>query len=115
MSDSPIVPPGLPKLVRDNIPQIIHDASHVEPKIRVAKDDAEFRSFLLKKTVEEAVEVYDTKGNKSELLKELADMRELLMALMQLENITESEIEKIRLLKKAKNGGFEKRYIFEGK
>ena len=106
---------SLPKLVRDNIPQIIRDNDKVEPTIEVAKDDAKFLHYILKKFVEEAIEMSEEGENREELTKELADIMELVSTLAELENIDLEEVEKIRKLKQEKNGGFKERYILISK
>ncbi len=102
----------LPKLVRDNIPAIIFKNHKKDPQISIAKDDAEFVSYLLKKFVEEAVEVMNH-TDREDLMKELADIKEVTRKLMQIFKISEKEVEEIRELKEKTNGGFEKRYILE--
>ncbi len=104
----------LPKLVRDNIPQIIKDKDGNEPKVTIAHDDKAYLNYLLKKMVEESVEVQNH-SDRQDLIAELADVKELTLTVMKLIGIPEDEIEKMRLLKKEKNGGFEKRYILERK
>jgi predicted house-cleaning noncanonical NTP pyrophosphatase (MazG superfamily) len=49
-----------PKLVRD----IIKARTGVSPEHRIASDDAEFESFLLKKVVEEATELQHSSEHK---------------------------------------------------
>ncbi len=107
----PPIETELPKLVRDNIPAIIASDGR-DPKFRVAAEDHEFLTFILKKVVEEAVEVQNHE-NPDELVKELADLKELTLALMKLTDITEEQIEAIRVAKAEKNGAFNKRYILE--
>lgn len=103
---------NLPKLVRDTIPDIIARNEGKKPKVRIVKDDKELLVFLLKKLVEEAVEVQQHE-DRADLVKELADMKEVTLAVMGLLGISEEEIEKVRVIKKEENGGFEKGYILE--
>lgn len=102
----------LPKLVRDNIPQIIKRKTGRTPNISIAKHNHVYLSFLLKKLIEEAYEAQAT-TSKAELVKELADIKEVIITLMNLIDISDDKVEKNRIAKKEKNGGFEKRYILQ--
>ncbi len=100
----------LPKLVRDRIPEIIKDKTGKLPETRVLENDEEYLKFLLKKVVEEARELeYSIKeGNTKE---ELADVLELVKAIMELKSYNAEEIEHLREEKAVKNGGFKKRIL----
>lgn len=67
--------------------------------------DEEFAKELKNKLVEEASEVRDTES-REDLIKELADVMEVIEALTSLHDITKEEIEKERLLKGQTNGHF---------
>lgn len=99
-----------PKLVRDRIPDIIKDKTDKFPEIRVLESDEEYLKYLLKKVVEEARELeYSVKeGNTKE---ELADVLELVKAIMELKGYSAEEIEHLREEKATKNGGFKKRIL----
>ncbi len=103
-----------PKLVRDNIPDIIKARTGVNPEQRIASDDAEFESFLLKKVVEEAIELQHS-GEQDNLEEEIADINEIIQALMQLRNKKSEAIAAIQEEKRKKNCGFEKRIIMLSK
>lgn len=103
---------SLPKLVRDKIPQIIESNEKRKANVSTATDDKKYLEYLLKKLIEEADEVRHH-ADKEDLIKELADLKELTLAIMKLCDIKEDDIEKIRMIKKEKNGAFEKRYILE--
>lgn len=103
----------LPKLVRDNIPDLIKQNEGVGPKIRIAKDDKEFLGFALKKVIEESVEVFEAKLDRTELIKEIADLFEIISIVTKTLKITPKEIDEIQTAKRIKNGGFEKRIILE--
>jgi predicted house-cleaning noncanonical NTP pyrophosphatase (MazG superfamily) len=103
-----------PKLVRDNIPDIIKERTGVSPEQRIASDDAEFESFLLKKVVEEAIELQHS-GEHDNLGEEIADINEIIQTLMQLREKKAEEIAAIQKEKREKNGGFEKRIIMLSK
>lgn len=93
------------KLIRDKIPQII-EANKGKYEIRVMNDN-EFKRELKKKLVEEAKELKGTK--KSELLKELADVLELINSIAESENISFEIIEKKQKQRRKERGGFKKR------
>lgn len=103
-----------PKLVRDNIPDIIKARTGNDPERRIAENDQEFEAFLLKKIVEEAIELRDSAahGNAEE---ELGDINELLHTLMKLKRITAERLDIVQREKREKNGGFEKRLIMLSK
>ena len=94
------------KLVRDKIPEIIRKDGR-EPVIRVA-DDEEYWSRLKDKLHEEVAE-FTEEGEKEEI----ADILEVLHAIMEFRNINKSEIENIRKKKAEERGGFKEKIILE--
>lgn len=94
-----------PKLVRDKIPQIIADNDGKQVATRVLDDDDEFMFFLLKKVVEESNELSTTTTNR-DLIEEIADIYEVIDALLEFKGITRQDIETIQDAKRAKRGGF---------
>lgn len=93
------------KLIRDKIPQII-EANKGEYKVRVMKEN-EFKEELRKKLIEEVKEV---KGaEKDKLLKELADVLELIKSIAESENISFELVEKKQKQRRKERGGFKKR------
>lgn len=101
-----------PKLIRDRIPEIIRESGKTDADIRVATSDEEYLAFLLRKMIEESVELQNApqEGN---LPEELADVCELIESILEHTGITREEIEKIQIAKRKKNGGFKKRLILE--
>ena len=97
------------KLVRDNIPDIIRN-NNEEPITRVLSDN-EYKIELEKKLYEEYNEVINSENN--DRIEELADMLEVMISLAELENKTFDDIEKVRILKKEKRGGFSKKIYLE--
>jgi predicted house-cleaning noncanonical NTP pyrophosphatase (MazG superfamily) len=97
-----------PKLIRDKIPEIIH-AKGEEVETRTLGDD-EFLQFLLKKVVEEARELANT-TNESDLLEEIADVREVIDAMLELKGISANQINAIQDAKRHKRGGFKLRLL----
>ncbi len=98
------------KLVRDNIPDIIKENNEI-PVTKILSDE-EYKKELLKKLLEEANEVNNSK-TKGELLEELADVFEVLMSLAKLEGEKLDTIIDIAKQKRLKRGGFSKRIFLE--
>ena len=94
------------KLVRDKIPEIIRYDGKT-PKIHLA-DTNEYWEKLKEKLVEEAEEFYKSSNNE-----ELSDILEVIYSICCFKKISLDEIEKIRIEKAEKRGGFKKRIILE--
>jgi len=94
------------KLIRDRIPEIIAKDRH-ESKVRVLDDD-EYVHYLSKKLQEEVDEFQESRS-----LEELADILEVVLALAAVEGKTPEDLEVLRLQKREKRGGFEKRVFLE--
>lgn len=96
------------KLVRDRIPEIIEKSGGTsETKIL---SDAEYRIALRQKLVEEAEEVKNSSDN-SKLVEELADILEVVEALMNSYNICEEAVRLEADHKRAKRGGFDQKIM----
>jgi len=65
----------------------------------------EFTQELKNKLVEEAIEVQDTNSRDS-LVKELADVMEVIESIISVHNITKEEVEKEQVIKRETNGQF---------
>jgi predicted house-cleaning noncanonical NTP pyrophosphatase (MazG superfamily) len=91
------------KLIRSNLPERMKKEG-VYLSGRPLTDE-EFAKELKNKLVEEAGEVQDTQS-REDLIKELADVMEVIETLTSLRGITKEEIEKERLLKCQINGHF---------
>lgn len=103
------------KLVRDNIPQIIdEEGKSSEVEIRLLLDRVDKIRYLRKKVIEEATEVAEA-HSRYNLIEEIADLREVCIALMKEEDITWGEVERARKAKKIEKGGFNLFYIFKKK
>ena len=98
------------KLVRDNIPDIIRSNGE-EPIVHVLDDEA-YKSELERKLLEEANEVVESGG--VDRIYELADLMEVVHALLELEKKTMEDVENARVEKHNKRGGFTKRLYLEG-
>ena len=97
------------KLVRDNIPNIIKDKG--EYPITKILGDSEYKQELEKKLYEEYNEVLESIGD--DRIEELADMLEVIRALVTLENKTLDDVILVADKKKKKLGSFEKRLFLE--
>lgn len=95
------------KLVRDRIIDII-TANGEKPIYRTLTDE-EYLEELHKKLFEEANEFVEADDKE-----ELADLLEVVYAIAKHKNIDMEEVEKIRLKKCEKRGGFENKIYLEG-
>ena len=98
------------KLVRDNIPDIIEKNNEVA--VTRILEGKEYLKELYKKLHEECNEVEMAK-NKEEITMELADVYEVLLAVMLYNDIKLEEVEASALIKRNKRGGFSKRLYLE--
>ena len=96
------------KLVRDKIPQIIERNEGRACKTRIL-DDEEYLEELNKKIKEELIEYLE-----SGEIEELADLEEVLRAILDSKGVTYEEFEKIRQEKVNKRGAFKDRIYLEG-
>ena len=97
------------KLVRDNIPDIIKSRGG-DPITRIL-DDTEYILELEKKLLEEANEVINASGD--DRIEELADLLEVMYALMDLENKSLEDVQVVRENKALKRGAFTKRLYLD--
>jgi len=98
------------KLIRDKIPEIIKKDNAI-PKISILNDE-QFAMSLKEKLVEEAKELLEAKTSE-EILSELSDVLELVESIATNNESTIAEVEKQKLAKKEKRGGFEKKLFLE--
>ena len=98
------------KLVRDNIPDIIRKNGE-EPIIEIL-DNERYKEELEKKLKEECMEVINANG--IDRIEELADLLEVMYSLIKLENKTIDDVEKVRMEKKLKRGGFSNKIYLKG-
>lgn len=94
-------------LVRDKVPQAIIDGGD-KPYYYVIEKDEDYRAALDDKLDEELVDYQVTKE-----LAELADVLEVLHAIVEAEGATFEELDQMRLAKRERRGGFSKRYLLE--
>ncbi|MBR2969614.1 MAG: nucleoside triphosphate pyrophosphohydrolase [Clostridia bacterium] len=96
------------KLVRDKIPEIIKANDNVEPITRILDND-EYLVELNFKIQEELAEYLDS-GD----VEELADLEEVLRAILDAKNVSYEEFESIRKSKVEKRGAFKEKIYLEG-
>ena len=94
------------KLVRDNIPSIISENGE-KPITRVLTDEEYFRELNLK--IEEEVKEYLLDFS----VEELADIEEVIRAILDYKNVSYEEFENVRLNKVNKRGAFKERIFLE--
>ena len=94
------------KLVRDRIPEIIES----DGKICVCEtlSDEDYISLLDQKLDEELTEYQESKS-----LEELADLLEVIQAVVKARGWTVEELEQVRAEKATKRGGFEKKILLK--
>ena len=94
------------KLVRDNIPEIMIK-NGAKPVTRILTDE-EYLIELNKKLLEEVNEYLE-----SENIEEIADIEEVLLAILTSKGITRDNLEEIRKTKTIKRGAFNKKIFLE--
>lgn len=101
------------KLVRDNIIDKI--TNNDEIALYRVLDDIEYQKELLNKLKEECNEVVDVfnNGTSANMVMELADVLEVINYLAKSINVNMQEVDDVAMMKKMKNGGFDKKYYLE--
>ena len=99
-----------PKLVRDNIPEVVEKLTGKEVKMRILEDDEEYLGFLMRKVEEEAHELACAE-DKEHIAEELADVLELIDAILEFNDIDIEMVRKVQADKAGKRGGFKKRIL----
>lgn len=94
------------KLVRDKIPEIMIQ-NGAKPVTRILNDH-EYQEELNKKLVEEVDEYIQSKDKE-----EIADILEVIYAILDYGNISKKEVEEIRVKKREKRGAFQNRVFLE--
>lgn len=97
------------KLIRDNIPSIIQQANKT-CKTRILNNE-EYIHYLKLKLIEESNEVYHSDND--HIKEEIADVLEVIDALMSTFNIQKDDIDNIRNIKAMKNGRFDNKIFLE--
>ena len=94
------------KLVRDRIPEIIE--ADGKTCICETLSDEDYISLLDQKLNEELAEYQESKS-----LEELADLLEVMQAVVKARGCTMEQLESLRAEKAAKRGGFEKKLLLK--
>lgn len=94
------------KLVRDHIPEIIE--ANGQTCITETLSDEEYLRLLDEKLTEELTEYQESKS-----LEELADLLEVMRAVVKARGWTLDQLEQVRAEKAAKRGQFEKRILLK--
>lgn len=94
------------KLVRDKIPEII-ERNGEKCKIRVLADDEYLKE--LNKKIKEEVKEYLESGE----IEELADIEEVLRAILDVKKCSYQEFEQMRIAKVEKRGAFKNKIFLE--
>jgi len=103
--------PTYNKLVRDKIPQIIEKTG--KKYTTEILNDQDYIKYLKEKSYEELDEYCAAQSNE-EAVEELADLLEIIHALASHHDFSIEEVEKVRLEKAEKRGGFqEKIFLIE--
>lgn len=97
---------GLPKLIRDRIPELIRQRGAV-PTVRTARR-SELRGLVLRKLQEEVVELC-----RDPSMEELADVYEVLRALVLACRFEATEIARVQMKKRRANGAFRRFLVLE--
>lgn len=92
------------KLVRDKIPQII-ESTGKNAKFSIL-DDEKYKQMLDKKLYEELEEYAEERD-----INELADLVEVIYAIVEQQGYSVDEFENIRINKREKRGGFKERLL----
>ncbi|MCF2144419.1 MAG: phosphoribosyl-ATP pyrophosphohydrolase [Candidatus Heimdallarchaeota archaeon] len=95
------------KLVRDRIPEIIR-AEGRKVKVSILEDDDAFLQALSEKLIEEAKEFQESKN-----VEELADILEIILAILDLKALSMPALESLRKQKRAARGAFSQRFYLE--
>lgn len=101
--------PEYPKLVRDNIPEIIKNAKQTADFIVANNDDFDF--YLRKKIIEEAKELVLASNSKG-LEEETADLLEVISSFLEFKKLKSiDELKVVRDVKAQTKGTFNKKII----
>lgn len=94
------------KLVRDKIPQIIEMGGNT--CVTESLSQEAYLEMLDAKLTEELAEYQESKS-----MEELADLLEVMMAVVRARGCTWQQLEEIRIDKREKRGGFEKKILLK--
>jgi predicted house-cleaning noncanonical NTP pyrophosphatase (MazG superfamily) len=93
------------KLIRDRIPEILRSAGRTYEIVTM--NEEEYRQALREKLIEEAKEAASASSH--ELITELADLYQVIEALMKNYDITPNQVQTEQERRRIERGGFEQR------
>lgn len=96
------------KLVRDEIPKIIENSNKMFVMVTL---DANRHEAEIKRKLYEELEEYQQAVSNEDAVEELADLLELIYAVLPLHGSSIEELETVRKKKREKRGGFDKGYF----
>jgi predicted house-cleaning noncanonical NTP pyrophosphatase (MazG superfamily) len=102
-----------PKLIRDKIPELV-ESQGKKAEVKVLTKDDEYLDFLFSKLVEESTELAHAE-NESNQHEELADVFEVLEAILELKKLSRSDITTVQEQKRQARGGFKDRLLMLSK
>ncbi len=105
-----LLPGSFPKLVRDRIPEIIKNRTGKYPKTRAAVSGPEYLEFLVKKLMEESVELAAS-INGASAREELADVFEVIEAILKIKKWPRHSIVNLQKAKAKQKGKFNRKFI----
>lgn len=94
------------KLIRDNIPDLL-DKNNLSYQVKILNHD-QYKQGLKWKLIEEAGEVFAT-DNKEDLIEEIADVYEVIEAILEANNITSDDVNLVKEKKAKLKGKFRKK------
>jgi predicted house-cleaning noncanonical NTP pyrophosphatase (MazG superfamily) len=103
------VRPFAGRLVRDQVPRLVHEAGH-SVAFREAAGEERAR-FLKRKVAEEAQELLE--AGPGEEREEVADLLEALESLLVERNVTRDDLKLVKEAKRRRRGGFERCFVVE--
>jgi predicted house-cleaning noncanonical NTP pyrophosphatase (MazG superfamily) len=83
-----------------------------EHQVRPVRDHAEHVELLRRKVIEESGEVAFANG-RSELVKELADLFEVMLAVAKVSRVPWEEVVNLAAVRRCESGGFERGMVWE--
>lgn len=95
------------KLVRDRIVELMNRNGQLPNEVRVLGDD-EFLKELIRKLIEEALEIQKAE-NIDDVREEVSDVQEILDYIKKTIGFTKEDLNRYQKIKHNKNGGFDKR------
>jgi predicted house-cleaning noncanonical NTP pyrophosphatase (MazG superfamily) len=100
------------KLVRDKVPDVIRETG-LDPRVRKVEASTDRRILLQRKIAEESREVIEASWSKDACIIEIADLYEVMIALLKYHDVTEEQMHVVRKKKFQERGGFFEFYVID--